>query len=1055
MGDTPDTRSPCKKYLDNELVLNNENQLWNLGEASEQDSGLHSLKQGCPGSSDPRLFGVGGQMGVYDSSSGPHRMARGNYDIVENIHDISMKGGASGSKQFEVVNSGYVTPRTEYVSPTPEISSSGGNYSFQSAHSPNGIGAGSAYLSIKALQQIPETDIACRLYGSTNSNHNNFGVPIDHTEVGPVPLIPTAGDEASKSPSARRVGEQGFVYSDITRSERIYSEYQAATKKDVCPFNMGEPTGHSSVMEIPESCGPVAKVDGFRHGVGLAPLPDAGSRHRVDSVPNDYQYNVYYGTANQEQNYIVPSENQSYVYNGMDASREGNGSCQPAIAEYIEYSAPGTGNYVNNGTVNGPDPGAMRECTYSARGNEMYNPSINDRVGVHCNYYPVYTNPAPAYINPNHPGIQGSALREADLLAECAPQYRAKQANEVYDQFGYPHLPVGGGASGVVSGLPAPPNIPMLSGMNGFHGVYAPHAFQGFPPHQVGLAHMDAGEDHCLRKRRRPGTAGNDRNFYIVDFICEIPVNIKDLFMSVLKDSTEGPRILREFALGSLAMRRSGNLTPTVIKCFFHSYRDGISRLQCKSKRHEGRPFLFVINETKLSRPWVFCPNVKCIRRAKSSGKLKGRIKVYEYCPGSDKMILSPTFLKCARGFLTSDYYFCATLCPQQKYADHESNFWGEDFVTGFGGDLIQETLTNETEHGGNLLTLADYILFCNSKHQFVATFRRFSNGARPCAPPAKNSSYVNASSLDGIFGDENELSLVNIMTSVIRTLEGSNEPTVYASTDQFIHEVSLSSGGSAMSQSNGFNRQIMQPIGSRDCSFGHPSRGDANSLEHEETGIGGGVQESSLRRVEGISASGKWNESPHQSFSGVNGLQQPADHAEGQRMYISGDFAGSAKDERSSLYPQSSSLDIEDPFSNKLETYSTGYTDEDSFSTFNDSGAQLSLNFDPQDALVVESSTNWVLDVLLNKPSDCQSYTQTPIHNSQELGSNHSGNYSTDLGPFDHQYNVHPKSQNSAKTSPSQNPSLVDTDSKNDGFDYEDEIEHENITSGNGHHSF
>ncbi|KAH8738496.1 hypothetical protein FG386_001878 [Cryptosporidium ryanae] len=355
-----------------------------------------------------------------------------------------------------------------------------------------------------------------------------------------------------------------------------------------------------------------------------------------------------------------------------------------------------------------------------------------------------------------------------------------------------------------------------------------------------------------------------DRNFYIVDFILEIPLNIRELFMNIIKNTTDGLNILKNYSLGSLAMRRTGSLKPAIVKCFFNSYRDGTSRLQSKTKRQEGRPFIFVINETKLSRPWVFCPNIKCIRRSKSSGKLKGRIKIYEYCPENNKIILSPTFLKCARGFLTSDYYFCATLCPQQKYADHDSNFWGEDFITGFGGNKIQEALEKDYEAFSSAsnsdVPLMDYVLFCNSKHQFVATFKRYSkllfknidnccdiiknkqnilftdeinseynitnrtasttpassfcvstpniseeptafatqltcnsSHISPNTPCSKSSKYLNScsnSAEEDVYGDDIELCLVKVMTTVIRNLEGSNEPVVYASTEKCSQEV-------------------------------------------------------------------------------------------------------------------------------------------------------------------------------------------------------------------------------------------------------------------------
>ncbi|KAH8581535.1 uncharacterized protein ELE39_001993 [Cryptosporidium sp. chipmunk genotype I] len=1051
MGETPNTGNSCKQYLGNELVLNNENQPWNIENTSGQDSGIRILKQGYSENSDLRIINKGCQIGLYGLNSFSYI---GNYELVDDKQDICIKGRIDQSKHFEILNSGYVTPRTEYVSPAPEISSSGENYGFhRSVQSPTRIGFSTTYLNFKASTQVSDADMECRIYGNTVNNENsNTSSPIDLKHVGTVSFVQNIEEEL-KSPSVPRAIEQEYTYGNTTRGERIYSDYRGATEKDVYVYNLEESANHSSMIGVLENDRVGEGTVDFRAGieVGIGTLSEDGNR--IESLPTEYHYDNYYGTSNSVQPCIGSSEGSStYLYSIPDANKEGNSSYQPAFVEYVDYNVPKTGSYVNGGARLSTE--VVRENIHGAGGIVPYGQDACNYTENYCNYYSIYgsSTPSSSHLSPGHQTIQVSSLRGIDISAEHTSQYQTEQINEIYDRFAHPSISIGGRVSGVTglpappilatpSGLATPPNIPVVSGIRGFHANHITNSLRGFTMCQIGAGQTDNVDENCTRKRRRPGTVGNDRNFYIVDFICEIPVNIKTLFTKIVKESAEGSRILREFSLGSLAMRRSGNLAPTVIKCFFHSYRDGISRLQCKSKRHEGRPFLFVINETKLSRPWVFCPNVKCIKRAKSSGKLKGRIKVYEYCPGSDKIILSPRFLKCARGFLTSDYYFCATLCPQQKYADHESNFWGEDFTTGFGGNLIQETLTGETENGGSGLALADYILFCNSKHQFVATFRRFSVGAKPHTPPVKNSSYVNTSSPDEIFGDEAEINLVNIMTSVIRSLEGSNEPTIYASTDKFIQEVSINSGAT-IPQTNGFTGQTMQTINSRDYQFGNSSRGNVNSMEPDETNVIGAASESALRReTEGIVASTKWNESPNSSLSGVQGFQQLSGPSGRHYMYNSEDFMGVKKDERSSIYVPSSSLEIEDPFSNKLETYSTGYTDEDSFSNFNDSGAQLSFNFDPQDALVVESSTNWVLDVLLNKSSESQACTHNRIQNSQSLAPNQTGNFTTDLASFDHSYDsASLKNQSSSARSINQNTSIVDNLTNNDGFEHKNE---------------
>ncbi|OII70938.1 uncharacterized protein cubi_03236 [Cryptosporidium ubiquitum] len=1044
MGETPNTGSSCKQYLGNELVIN-ENQSWNTEKTSGQEPGIHLLKNGCSVNPDTGIINMGCQIGLYGSNSSHRLITRGKYELLDDTKDLSTKTKIDQKKQFDIVSSGYVTPRTEYVSPTPEISSSGENYGFHSNQSPAGIGTGTTYLNFRASTRISEADLACSLYSTASNNNSNTNSPIGPKEVLTVPSVQNTGEEP-KSPSIPQEIGQEFTYLNITRKERIYSEYQIVKEKDVCVYNLEESNNRPTIIEVPDNSGARENTALFGPGVG------------VESPPADC-HNIYYCSSNSVQPCVGSSESSSvYLYDTPGINREGNSSCQPAIIEYIDYNAPSASNYVSNKARTSLCTQIAQENMHGAGGIAAYSQNNNNYTGNHCNYS-IYESSTPpsSHLNLNNQVIQSVPLRGVDLNAEHPSQYQTEQTNEVYDRFLNPNMLIGGRVSGV-TGLPAPPilatppglvtppNIPVISGMDGFHVNNVQNSLQVFTMCQMEASRIENGDENCVRKRRRSGTVGSDRNFYIVDFICEIPINIKNLFAKNVKESKEGSRILREFSLGSLAMRRSGNLAPTVIKCFFHSYRDGISRLQCKSKRHEGRPFLFVINETKLSRPWVFCPNVKCIRRAKSSGKLKGRIKVYEYCPGSDKMVLSPTFLKCARGFLTSDYYFCATLCPQQKYADHESNFWGEDFSTGFGGNRIQETLVGETENGGSGLPLADYILFCNSKHQFVATFRRFPIGARYNTPPLKNSSYVNTSSPDKIFGDETELNLVKIMTSVIRTLEGSNEPTIYTSTDKYIQEVSINPGGATVSQANGFNRQIMQPINLRDCSFGNSLKGNSISMEPDEANLSGETSESVLRRgIEGNVATGKWNENPNSLFSGVRGFQHTSDPSGGQYIYNSGNFMGATKDEKANVYVSSSSLDIEDPFSSKLETYSTGYTDEDSFSTFNDSGAQISFNFDPQDALVVESSTNWVLDVLLNKSSDRQ--------NPQTLASHQSVSFSTDLNSFDHSYDTSIKNQSSSMRSMNQNPSIVENNASNnkDGLDYENE----NISTGNDNHSY
>lgn len=1026
MVETSDTGGSCKQYLRSELAIN-ENQSWNTENVSGKDSGICILKHGYSVNPDTRIINMGLQTGFYNSNPCSNRVVtERNYEFVDDAQDISTKVGIDQNKQFDIVSSGYVTPRTEYVSPAPEISSSGENYTFQSGQSPIRIGTGT-FLKFKTSPQISEADLDCRLYNTvSNNNHinSNSNSPINPKEVAMASLVQNNREEPKSSSIPQEI-EQEFTYGNITRKERICSEYQTMTEKDVCVYNLEESNNHSSMIEALDNTGTRENIVEFGSGVGVGSLSTPGTR--IESPLTKYHYNVYCNTSNSLQPSIGSYENSSaYFYGSLDANKERNCFFQPNIVEYIDYNTPSNSNYVNSRARTRPRTEVLQENMYGVGGISACGQNSSNYTGNHCNYYSIYgsTTPPSSHLNSNNQVIQTASLREVELIAENASQYQNEQINEIYDRFVNPNILIGGRVSGV-TGLPAPPvlatppglatppSIPILSGINGFHANNVPNSLQVFKMYQMEADRIENGDENYVRKRRRSGTVGSDRNFYIVDFICEIPVNIKSLFTKNLKEFKEGSRVLREFSLGSLAMRRSGSLAPTVIKCFFHSYRDGISRLQCKSKRHEGRPFLFVINETKLSRPWVFCPNVKCIRRAKSSGKLKGRIKVYEYCPGSDKIILSPTFLKCARGFLTSDYYFCATLCPQQKYADHESNFWGEDFTTGFGGNRIQETLTSETENGGSGIALADYILFCNSKHQFVATFRRFPIGARHSTPPVKNSSYVNTSSPDKIFGDETEISLVNIMTSVIRSLEGSSEPTIYTSTDKFIQEISVNPGGASTSQTNGLNRQIMQPINLRDYSFGHSLSENIVPIEPDDKNLTGGVLESTLRVGLKGNISSKWNESPNSSFSGTQGFQLPSDHVGGQHIYNSADFIEFTKDEKANIYVPSSSLDIEDSFSNKLETYSTGYTDEDSFSTFNDSGAQISFNFDPQDALVVESSTNWVLDVLLNKSSDNHNYSQNQIQNSQNLSSHQSGSFSTDLNSIDHTYDTNIHNQN------------------------------------------
>ncbi|OII77098.1 hypothetical protein cand_020800 [Cryptosporidium andersoni] len=406
---------------------------------------------------------------------------------------------------------------------------------------------------------------------------------------------------------------------------------------------------------------------------------------------------------------------------------------------------------------------------------------------------------------------------------------------------------------------------------------------------------------HCIKKRNKKLNP-NERNFYIVDFISELSNNIQSLYLSELKKSPEMIFILKEYSLGSLAMRRSGSSCPVVIKCFFHSYRDGISRLQCKTRRDEGRHFLFIINETKLSRPWVLCPNIKCIKRSKSSGKLRGRVKIYEYCVETDSIVLSPTFLKCANGFLTEDYYLCATLCPQQKYADHESNFWGEDSVSGFGGNKIQQNLACDAGNGSGGLVLSDYILFCNSKHQFVATFKK-SQCIINSEVNYKEQGHLNIGTDNisyGMYGNHVEQALVRVMEQVLRTLEQKSENIIC---DTQINE------------NNSYNSNFIEA-----------------SLDN-----------SYVRNCCKVDYSNLYTTNDSITMQNANNQYQVKD-------------------------ANTDCMDIS--YIDKAENCSLHYISDDLNSIVNDTSYHYSVNFDPQDALVVESSTNWVLDILLNKCS-------------------------------------------------------------------------------------
>ncbi|KAF7456982.1 hypothetical protein HWI79_2485 [Cryptosporidium felis] len=975
MDEVPSTLNSCKQYLGREPV-NNENQPWNLGKSIGSGSGLSSMKQPNSGNTGSIPTNLGGQATLFTSHfASQGGITRINLDFPEETQEMSLKTRVSQKgKQPEIISSGYVTPRTEYVSPPLDIPSSGENYGF---HSNQPHEMSSPFLGFGALKQHSAMDAGCRGFVG-----NSFEIP----EMGIVPIGGQTTVEAkTSSPSVSRM-DQSYSFGTMTTQERIYSEYRAATEKELPVYNLDANSGDSTTIQVcQDSC------------------------VREDAISANYNYGTYYGVSAQVQPCIGSSQDsQPYMYGTFDLNRAGEANgVRQTVSEFTNFAV--SSNYPCV-PIGAPESRFSHKVPHTnIHGAEGVPGCYQDIGGLAengCAYYSYCENSTPPSSHLSSQPIQNNVSRTVDLGPEKDASHfrmdRAADFQEGFVQQDLVHTP------GLATfhppippcppGLATPPHAPIFSGVNGFQGS------SGCP---VGSTNFENVGEYCVRKRKRPGTAGNDRNFYIVDFICEIPINIKDLFMKVIRDSAEGSRILRDFSMGSLAMRRSGNVAPTVIKCFFHSYRDGISRLQCKSKRYEGRPFLFVINETKLSRPWVFCPNVKCIRRAKSSGKLKGRIKVYEYCPGSDRIILSPTFLKCARGFLTSDYYFCATLCPQQKYADHESNFWGEDFSTGFGGNLIQETLTNDTENGGSGITLVDYILFCNSKHQFVATFRRFPFGGRPWAPPVKNS-YVNASSPDEIFGDEIELSLVNIMTTVIRSLEGSKEPTIYAPTDKFIQEASLSSEVMrAQTNSGRFGIQTTQPVPGGEFSFGPVSSGSFVPVDSDEARAGT-LRACASQGSSGFTLTESWSDPLNPPSGFHNPHQRPemggrsSNSATGaQYVFNSEEFSMPGKDYRAP-YVQHENLDFEDSHSSKFETYSTGYTDEDSFSTFNDSGAQLSLNFDPQDALVVESSTNWVLDVLLNKSSENQNFNQNTSHTPRSESLGHSENYSPCLSSFD-----------------------------------------------------
>lgn len=78
---------------------------------------------------------------------------------------------------------------------------------------------------------------------------------------------------------------------------------------------------------------------------------------------------------------------------------------------------------------------------------------------------------------------------------------------------------------------------------------------------------------------------------------------------------------------------------------------------------------------------------------------------------------------------MTRDQYVFATFCPQQKYTDHELDWFDLNQSAERvepGGDQIFRSLVEEHDaRGSRIWPFEDYLIFANSQSKIAAVFKR------------------------------------------------------------------------------------------------------------------------------------------------------------------------------------------------------------------------------------------------------------------------------------------------------------------------------------------
>ncbi|XP_053991050.1 uncharacterized protein LOC128883083 isoform X2 [Hylaeus volcanicus] len=255
------------------------------------------------------------------------------------------------------------------------------------------------------------------------------------------------------------------------------------------------------------------------------------------------------------------------------------------------------------------------------------------------------------------------------------------------------------------------------------------------------------------------------RSYYVVSWVPRALPEVVQLIKDIPSEE-ERCLINEHFELGMLVMRRCGVQNPEEIKCLLDGFREGTTRLSLKdqsskitttteSRNHhdnqhhseettgysssvcctptvERRRLLIFFNDHRASRPWVLCPAKHCIKSARTTGKVKGRVKILQYDQRSSSVRIPKLFMDCLSDFLTRDHYVFATFCPQQKYTDHELHWFGvSDRCNGagneYGGDAVFQELLEEHDTKGShrIWPFEDYIIFSNSQAKILAVFKK------------------------------------------------------------------------------------------------------------------------------------------------------------------------------------------------------------------------------------------------------------------------------------------------------------------------------------------